>query len=75
MDFCVYISLFLVVDNAATLFNYFFRYFRGFRDFRGFDLALKSGLYSLPLLVPLFISQSIVNSSCKIYEIHHVQKP
>ena len=69
MDFCVYISLFLVVDNAVTLFNYFFR------DFRGFDLALKSGLYSLPLLVPLFISQSIVDSSFKIYEIHHVQKP
>ena len=36
MDFCVYISLFLVVDNAITLFNYFFR---DFRDFRGFDLA------------------------------------
>ena len=42
MDFCVYISLFLVLDNAITLFNYFFRNFRGFRDFRdfrGFDLA------------------------------------
>ena len=37
---CIY--LFLVVDNAITLFNYFFRDFRGFRDirnFRGFDLA------------------------------------
>ena len=43
MDFCVYISLFLVVDNAITLFNYLFHDFRGFcdfRDFRGFDLAL-----------------------------------
>ena len=38
MDFCVHISLFLVVDNAITLFNCFFRNFRGFR---GFDLALK----------------------------------
>ena len=36
MDFCVYISSFLVVDNAVTLFNYFFR---DFRDFRGFDQA------------------------------------
>ena len=36
MDFCVYIPLFLVVDNAITLFKCFFRYFR---DFRGFDLA------------------------------------
>ena len=34
MDFCVYISLFLVIDNAITLFNYFFR------DFRVFDLAV-----------------------------------
>ena len=42
MDFCVYISLFLVVDNAITLFNCFFRDFCGFLDFRGFrgfDLA------------------------------------
>ena len=42
MDFCVHISLFLMVDNAITLFNYFFRDFRGlrdFRNFRGFDLA------------------------------------
>ena len=46
MDFCVYISLFLVVDNAITLFNYFFRDFRGFidfRDFRDFDLANFEG--------------------------------
>ena len=35
MDFCVYISLFLAVDNEITLFNCFFR------DFRGFNLALK----------------------------------
>ena len=44
MDFCVYSSLFLVVDKAITLFNWFFRDFRGFRecrDFRGFDLARK----------------------------------
>ena len=34
MDFCVlYIYLFLVVDNAITLFNCFLC------DFRGFDLA------------------------------------
>ena len=39
MDFCVNISLFLVVDNAITLFNYFFDDFGGFCDFRGFDLA------------------------------------
>ena len=36
MDFWVYISLFSVVDNTITLFNYFFG---DFRDFRGFDLA------------------------------------
>ena len=43
MDFCVYMSLLLVVDNAITLFNYLFRDFDGFCDFcdfRGFDLAL-----------------------------------
>ena len=42
MDFCVCVSLFLVVDNAITLFNYFlcdFRGFRDIRDFRGLDLA------------------------------------
>ena len=42
MDFCVYISLFSVVDNTITLFNCFFRDFRGFRHFRDFwvfDLA------------------------------------
>ena len=42
MDFCVYISLFSVVDNTVTLFNCFFRGFRDFRDFpvfRVFDLA------------------------------------
>ena len=39
MDFGVYISLFLMVDNTITLFNYFFRDFRDFREFRGFDLA------------------------------------
>ena len=52
MDFCVYISLFLVVDNAITLSNYFFhdfsgfgdfRDFRDFRDFQGFDLAVLQG--------------------------------
>ena len=46
MYFCVYTSLFLVVDNAITLFNYFFRDFRGFRyfrDFQGFDLAKLLG--------------------------------
>ena len=36
MDFCVYVSLFLVVDNVIALFNYFSRNFRGFRDFRDF---------------------------------------
>ena len=44
MDLCIYISLFLVVDNAITLFNYFFRDFRCFHDFcdfRAFDLAVK----------------------------------
>ena len=42
MDFCVNISLFSVVDNTITLFNFLFcdfRGFRDFRDFRGFDLA------------------------------------
>ena len=39
----VYVFLyFVVVDNAITLFNYFFRDFRGFRDFRVFDLAESS---------------------------------
>ena len=44
MDFCVYISLFLVVDNVITLFNYFFRDFCGFCDFYdfwGLDLSFK----------------------------------
>ena len=36
MDFCVYISLFSVVDNTVTLFTCFFR---DFRDFPCFDLA------------------------------------
>ena len=43
MDFCIYISLFSVVDNTITLFNCFFLDFRGvrdFRDFRGFDLTI-----------------------------------
>ena len=40
MNFCVYVSLFLVVNNAITLINYFFRDFRGFRDFQAFDLAI-----------------------------------
>ena len=42
IDFCVYISLFSVVDNTVTLFSCFFRGFRDFRDFRSFrvfDLA------------------------------------
>ena len=40
MDFCVYISLFLVVDNVITLLNWFFHGFRDFHDFQGFNLAL-----------------------------------
>ena len=35
MNFCVCISSFLLVDNAITWFNYFFR------DFRGFDLVVE----------------------------------
>ena len=34
-EFCLFLS-FIVVNNAITLFNWFFR---GFRDFRVFDLA------------------------------------
>ena len=44
IHFCVCISLFLVADDAITLFNSFFRDFRGFRgflDFQVFDLAKK----------------------------------
>ena len=50
MDFCVYISLFSVVDNTITLFNCFFRDFRGFcdfRDFRGFDLAISVIIFTI----------------------------
>ena len=54
MDFCVYISLFLVADNPVILFNYFFRDFRGFRDFRdfrSFDLAqIFAVISSTPLI-------------------------
>ena len=39
MGFVYLFLYFVVVDNAITLFNCFFRDFRGFRDFRVFDLA------------------------------------
>ena len=39
MDFLYLCLYFLVVDNAITLFNCFFRDFRGSRDFRVFDLT------------------------------------
>ena len=39
MGFVYLFLYFLVVDNAITLFNCFFRDFRGFRDFRVFDLV------------------------------------
>ena len=57
MDFCVYISLFSVVDNTFTLFNCFFLDFRGFRDFRdfrGFDLAFITS-YFCPLNIAKFL--------------------
>ena len=54
MDFCAYSSLVLVVDNAVTLLNWFFRDFRGFRefrDFRGLDLTLFSTHHSLAFVL------------------------
>ena len=47
MGFVYLFLYFVVVDNAITLFNYFFRDFRGFRDFRVFDLIHKNGQCSL----------------------------
>ena len=39
MGFVYLFLYFVVVDDAITLFNCFFRDFRGFRDFRVFNLA------------------------------------
>ena len=39
MGFLYLFLYFVLVDNAITLFNWFFRDFRGFRDFRVFGLA------------------------------------
>ena len=41
MVFVYLLLYFVVVDNAVTWFNCFFRDFRGFRDFRVFDLAVQ----------------------------------
>ena len=46
MDFCGYIPLFFVVDNAITLLNWFFHEFRGFRELRGFHQAVQYGLFN-----------------------------
>ena len=65
MDFCVCISSFLLVDNAMTWFNYFFRDFRGFRDFcdlRGFDLAvefLRKSFFIFKYKENLFLNNSL----------------
>ena len=40
MGFVYLFLYFVVVDNAVTLFNCFFRNFRGFRDLRVFHLAI-----------------------------------
>ena len=40
MGFVYLFLYFVVINNAITLFNCFFRDFHGFRDFRVFDLAL-----------------------------------
>ena len=45
MGFVYLFLYFVVVDNAITLFNCFFRDFRGFRDFRVFDLAIFKSNY------------------------------
>ena len=65
MDFYVCISSFLLVDNAITWFNYFFRDFRGFGDFcdlRGFDLAvefLRKSFFIFKYKENLFLNNSL----------------
>ena len=53
MDFLYLFLYFLVVDNAITLFNCFFRDFRGSRDFRVFDLT-KSFIHLVLMMWRLY---------------------
>ena len=44
MGFVYLFLYFVVVDNAVTLFNWFFRDFRSFRDLQVFDLAERKSI-------------------------------
>ena len=59
MDFLYLFLYFLVVDNAITLFNCFFRDFRGSRDFRVFDLTKSFILLVLMMWCLYFFFQEI----------------